>query len=117
MKITFYSVLAILLAVALALYLTTSEAGVPGAVAFKIAAESNMYLIMSFVSIAGSIAAIIWCVKNSWDEDGKGVGVIVAAAVIMFICVLLRPVNIRTDFQSANITTEQIQYVKDHLQK
>ena len=117
MKITFYSILALLVATGLLLYFTTSEAGVPGEVAFKIAMESNKYLIMSFISIAGSIAAIIWAIKNSWDEDGKGAGLVLAAAVIMFICVLLRPVNIRTDFQSANISVEQIQYIKDHLKK
>lgn len=117
MKITFYSILAILLASCLLIYFTTSDYGVSGEVAFKIAAESNKYLAMAFLSIAGSIAAIIWCVKNSWDEDGKGIGVIVAATVIMFICILLRPINIKNDFQSANITSEQIQYIKDHLQK
>lgn len=117
MKITFYAILAILAAAVVFIYTTTSESGVTGAIAFKVALESNKYLIMSIVSIIGSIIAIIFAVKNSWDEDGKGVVVLLAAAVIMFICVLLRPINIKNDFQSANITTAQIQYIKSHLKK
>ena len=117
MKITFYSILAILLATVLFIYNTTSESGVAGADAFHVAFQSPMYVIMSILSVLAAIAAIVWCIKNSWDEDGKGAGVVVAATVIMFICILIRPINIKNDFQSANITPEQIQYIKDHLKK
>lgn len=117
MKITFAAVLAILLATVLFIYNTTSESGVAGSDAFKIALQSPKYVIMSIVSIVGSIVAVYFAIKNSWDEDGKGAAVVVAAALIMFISVLLRPINIKNDFQSANITTEQIQYIKDHLKK
>ena len=84
---------------------------VDGRDAVKIAFNHGGYIVAWAIALAVTAAVIVLGVKLDWSGN-KVVIAGVATGLLFALMIFTKPVQIKTDPKSANITTEEIDYLK-----